>query len=223
MPNVITIDGPTSSGKSSVGHLFSQKIGYQFIDTGAIYRIGCLIALRDNIDINSEENAANIFENLDVAFKSLNGDSAVFLNNEEVTSNLHLSEITDIVPVIAAYPKARANAKKIQQRLGAMQNTVMAGRDIGSEIFPDAKLKFFITASVETRAKRRFEQLHGKDANVKYEDVLSGMTGRDKHDSERKASPMRIPKDAVVIDTSSMTTEETVAEMLKHFHKIFEL
>lgn len=223
MPNVITIDGPTSSGKSSVGHLFSQKIGYQFIDTGAIYRIGCLVALRDNIDINSEENAANIFENLDVTFKSLNGDSIVFLDGKEVNGVLHSPEITNIVPVIAAYSKVRANAKKIQHRLGSSENTVMAGRDIGSEIFPDAKLKFFITASVETRAKRRFEQLHKKNPDIKYGDVLNSMTGRDKHDSEREASPMRIPKNAVIIDTTNMTTEESVSEMLKHFQKKFEL
>lgn len=223
MSNVITIDGPTSSGKSSVGHLFSQKIGYQFIDTGTIYRIGCLVALRDNIDINSEENAARIFENLDVSFKSLNGGSAVFLDNEEVTSNLHSPEITDIVPIIAAYPKVRANAKKIQQLLGSKENTVMAGRDIGSEIFPGSKLKFFITASIKTRAKRRFNQLRKKNPNIKYIDVLRGMTERDNHDSTRKASPMRIPKDAVIIDTTNLTTEQSVSKMLEQFNKKFEL
>lgn len=221
MPNVITIDGPTSSGKSSVGHLFSQKIGYQFIDTGAIYRIGCLVALRNKIDINSKENVAKIFENLDVGFKSLNGDSEVLLNGENVTNILHTPEITNIVPVVAAYPKVRANAKKIQHRLGKAGNTVMAGRDIGSEIFPDAKLKFFIKASVETRARRRYEQLNKKNPDTKYKDVLNGMSERDKHDSEREASPMRIPKDAVIIDTTNLTTEQSVAGMLKHFQKIF--
>ncbi len=221
MPNVITIDGPTSSGKSSVGHLFSQKIGYQFIDTGAIYRIGCLLALKKQINIHSEEDAALIFADLDVQFKSLDGASAVFLEGENVTDKLHAPEITAIVPIVAAYPKVRANAKKIQHRLGDTQNTVMAGRDIGSEIFPDAPLKFFITANVETRADRRFKQIHEQDPSIKYEDVLNSMMDRDKHDSEREASPMRIPKEAVIIDTTHMSTEETVSKMLEQFHQVF--
>lgn len=222
MSNVITIDGPTSSGKSSVGHMFSQKIGFQFIDTGAIYRIGCLEALKKNADLNNEDELVKIFDNLNVYFKSLNGASAVFLNNEEVTSLLHSPQITQIVPKVAAYPKVRSSAKNIQHKLGSMQDTVMAGRDIGSEIFPQSKLKFFITASVETRAKRRFEQLVQKNPSVKYEDVLKSMQERDNHDSSREASPMRIPEDAVVIDTTNLTTEQSVKRMLEEFNRVFK-
>lgn len=220
--NVITIDGPTSSGKSSVGHMFSQKIGYQFIDTGAIYRIGCLEALRKNTDLKNEDELVKIFDNLNVYFKSLNGASAVFLNNEEVTNLLHSSEITKIVPIVAAFPKVRSSAKKIQHKLGSIRDTVMAGRDIGSEIFPDSNLKFFITASDEIRAKRRFDQLVQKDPSVKYEDVLKSMQERDGHDSSREASPMRIPEDAVIIDTTNLTTEQTVNRMLDEFKTIFK-
>lgn len=221
MPNIITIDGPTSSGKSSVGHLFSQKIGYQFIDTGAIYRIGCMMILENNIDVSNEDDCAQVFESLDVSFKSLNGESLVFIDGKEITDVLHSPEITKIVPTVAAYPKVRSKAKKTQHRLGMGADTVMAGRDIGSEIFPDAPLKFFITADVEVRAKRRYHQIKQKNPEVKFENVLNGMIKRDKTDSEREASPMRIPEGAVIIDTTQMSTEESVSKMLEEYKKRF--
>ncbi|MBI2022056.1 (d)CMP kinase [Candidatus Daviesbacteria bacterium] len=221
MPNIITIDGPTSSGKSSIGHLFSQKINYRFIDTGAIYRIGSLVALRKGVLLSDEESLADIFKNLEVSFKGVDGQSRIFLDKEDVTDILHNPEITSIVATVASYAKVRNECKKLQRKIGLRQNTVMVGRDIGSEIFPDSKLKFFITASAEVRAKRRYDQLVKKDLSVKLNDVLDQMLERDKKDTTRKASPMRIPKGAVVIDTSKKTVEQTVAILIDNFRNTF--
>lgn len=221
MPNVITIDGPTSSGKSSVGLLFSQKIGYQFIDTGRIYRAGALYILRNSIPVEDEEKVSEVFKNLKIEFKELNGKVKIYMEGEDITSQIHSPEITYIVPKIAAHAKAREYAKQLQRKIGSQENTVMAGRDIGSEIFPDAKLKFFITADVEVRAKRRFDQIKKTDPEVNFEEILNGMKKRDNDDSTRKASPMRIPKDAVAIDTTNMTTEESVEKMLQEYQKIY--
>src|SRR3989338_1299833 len=173
--NVITIDGPTSSGKSSVGFLFSQNIGYQFIDTGRIYRAGALYILKNKIPIEDQEKVAQVFENLNVEFKSIEGKVKLFLEGEDVTAKIHSPEVTYIVPKIAANAKARYFAKQLQKKIGSQKNTVMAGRDIGSEIFPDAKLKFFITADVEVRAKRRYDQIKKTDPEVSFEEVLKGM------------------------------------------------
>lgn len=222
MSNVVTIDGPTSSGKSSVGLLFSQKISFQFIDTGRIYRAGALYIMRNGIPVDNEEKVAEVFKNLQVEFKEIDGKVKIYLQGEDITSQIHSPEITFIVPKIAAHAKAREFAKQLQRKIGSEKNTVMVGRDIGSEIFPDSKLKFFITADVNTRAKRRFDQIKKSDPNVQFEDILKGMEKRDNDDSTRKASPMRVPKDAVIIDTTDMTTEESVEKMLEHFHQIFD-
>lgn len=221
MSNVITIDGPTSSGKSSVGFLFSQKIGYQFIDTGRIYRAGALYILRNNIAQDDEEAVAKVFENLKIEFRDVEGKVRIFLEGEDVTNEIHTAEITAIVPKIAALPKARYFAKQLQKKIGSEKNTVMAGRDIGSEIFPDSRLKFFITASVKVRAQRRYDQIKKTNSDVKFEDVMRGMEVRDEKDSTREASPMRVPSDAIIIDTSNLSTEETVEKMMEEFKRVF--
>lgn len=221
MSNVITIDGPTSSGKSSVGLLFSQKIGYQFIDTGRIYRAGALYILRNGIPVEDEEKVSEVFKNLKVEFKETGGKVKIYMLGEDITAQIHSPEITYIVPKIAAHAKAREYAKALQRKIGGEKDTVMAGRDIGSEIFPDAKMKFFITADVNVRAKRRLDQIKKTDPGANFEEILNGMQKRDNDDSMRTASPMRVPKDAVIIDTSNMTTEESVEKMLEEYRKVF--
>lgn len=221
MSNVITIDGPTSSGKSSVGYFFSQKIDYQFIDSGAIYRAGSLVCLRNNINPNNVFQVVEVFKNLNIRFETNNHRQHIFLNQEEITSLLHTPEVTSIVPIVAAHKQVREVAKDIQRKIGESKDTVMTGRDIGSEIFPEAKLKFFITASNEVRAKRRFAQIKKQNPQITYNEVLNQMLKRDKADSERKASPMRVPEDAIVIDTTDKTVEESVAELLKHYKAIY--
>lgn len=210
---VITIDGPTSSGKNSVGFLLAQKLGYRYIDTGMIYRAGSYNIIKQNAA--NEEKFLHIFKNLNVEFKTVEGRWRVFSGGEDVTDILHTPQISKITSAVATNPKVRAIMKSLQRSLGQNGEMVMGGRDIGSEIFPQAKHKFFLTASVEVRAKRRFKQLLEKDPEVKYEDVLTDMMARDKNDSTREASPMRIPKDAVVIDNSNLTVSETVDQMLK--------
>lgn len=217
MADIITIDGPSSSGKSTIGLLFANRIGYQFIDTGAIYRAGSLVALRQKVDISDEDKLGKIFKDLKIEFKTVDNKVRIFLDDEDATSILHTPEVTKIVPIVAASPLVRELAKKSQYDVAQTQNTVMAGRDIGSEIFPDAPLKFFITASAEVRAKRRFEQHKKKGEDVTYEKILKETKERDGMDTNRKASPMRIPKDAVIVDTTNMDIERAAAEMIKWY------
>lgn len=216
--DVITIDGPTSSGKNSVGFLLAQKLMFQYIDSGSIYRAGCIFILRNKISLDNLEKLIEVFKNLQIEVKNEDGQQRFFANGEDITDNLHNPAVTRIVPAVAAIKEVREATGLIQHKLASFKSTVMTGRDIGSEIFPDARHKFFLTASSEVRANRRFKQLVAKDPSLKYEDVLKDMENRDKQDSEREVSPMRIPEGAEVLDNSNLTVEQTVEEMLKHIH-----
>lgn len=214
--DIITLDGPTSSGKNSVGFLLAKKLGYQYIDTGMIYRAGAFKILKRGIPLDDKEKILDIYRSLNVEF-TMNGGWKMFLNGEDVTNILHDPKISEITSKVSAIPEVRDIMKALQRKM-AKGGVVMGGRDIGSEIFPDSSFKFFLTASVDVRANRRFKQLQSKDPKVKYDDVLEDMMERDRRDSERKASPMRVPKDAYVIDNSNLTVEQTVVEILKHIN-----
>jgi len=220
--NVITLDGPTSSGKTSVGYLFSQKIGFHYIDSGAIYRAGTIQVLHEKTPLDNEEKLAEVFAKLDLIFKEVDGIQHTILNGKDISEILHNPEISQVVPVISAYEKVREQATIMQRKVALMQNTVLAGRDIGTVIFPDAKLKFYLTADIQIRAQRRLAQLKEKVEGITYEEVLEQMIERDKADMIRKVSPLRIPKDAIVIDTSVFSTDQTVAKMLEEYDKVYK-
>lgn len=212
--DVITIDGPTSSGKNSVGFLLAQKLGYQYIDSGSIYRAGCILILRKKLSLDNLEQVVKVFKNLQIEIR----DQRFFADGEDVTEHLHNQEVTAIVPEVSAIRQVREATKVIQYDLVNSKHTVMTGRDIGSEIFPNAKYKFYLTADAKVRAQRRYKQLAAKNPSVKYEDVLKSMKDRDQKDETRKVSPLRIPEKAVVIDNSNLSVEQTVEEMLKHIN-----
>lgn len=209
---VITIDGPTSSGKNSVGFLLAKRLAYQYIDSGSIYRAGCIFILRKNIPVNDLERVVEVFKTLQIGIR----EQRFFVSGEDVTDHLHDPEVTKLVPIIAAIKEVREATKVIQYKLVNSKSTVMTGRDIGSEIFPQAKHKFYLTTDVKTRAQRRFKQLAQKDPAIKFDWVLEEMEDRDQQDMTREVSPLRIPENAVVIDNSNLTVEQTVEEMLKH-------
>lgn len=217
MEDIVTIDGPTSSGKNSVGFLLAQKLGYQYIDTGMIYRAGCFKMLKQNVSSLDSEKILEIYRNLDIRFET-NHHWKMFLDGVDVTDLLHTPEISKLVPIVSAIPQVREIMRGIQRELGETGKIVMGGRDIGSEIYPHARYKFFLTASPQVRANRRFKQLIQKDPGIKYEDVLKDMLSRDQQDMTREASPLRVPKDAITIDNSEMSIEQTVEEMLKYIH-----
>lgn len=216
MEDIVTIDGPTSSGKNSVGFLLAKKLGYQYIDTGMIYRAGTYLVLKNKINLGNISAIVNIFKSLRLKLKDSNDGLRIYNDGEDLTDDLHTKEVTDNVPIVSAIREVREETKIVQKNLGKSKNTVMTGRDIGSEIFPGAIHKFFLTARDDIRAKRRFEQLVKKDPKIKYEDVFASMLDRDKKDTTREVSPLRIPAGAKVIDNSQLTVEQTVDEMLKH-------
>ncbi len=212
---VITIDGPASSGKSTIGLLLAQKINFQFIDSGLIYRIATYLTLREKIDLRNEEKCTQLLKLAKIDFKTIDGQARAFLDDQDVTDLLKTPEIDKAVPLIAALPKLRDAAKIIQRRVGLSQDTVMAGRDIGAEIFPEAPLKFFITASVQARAERRFDQQARIHPEVTLISTEEEMKKRDEVDATRKASPMRAANDAIVVDTSDLNLDQVVEELIR--------
>lgn len=214
--DIITIDGPTSSGKNSVGFLLAKKLGYQYIDTGMIYRAGTYLVLKNQISLDDNAGITDVFKSLKIELKSSDGGLRILNDGEDLTDRLHSIEVTKNVSTVSAIKAVREVTRQVQRELGESTSTVMTGRDIGSEIFPDAKHKFFLTASVEVRAKRRFDQLVKIDPNIKYDMVYESMLERDRKDTEREVSPLRVPEKAVVIDNSNLDVEQTVAEMLRH-------
>ncbi len=211
---IITIDGPTSSGKNSVGFLLAKKLAYQYIDTGMIYRVGTYLVLQKNLKLDDIPAITEVFSNLNLEIKSTVGALRIFNDGKNLTDILHSNEVTNNVSAVSAIREVREVTKVIQRKLGEGVNTVMTGRDIGSEIFPQAKHKFFLTASAKERAKRRFEQLTKTDPNITFEIVYQSMLDRDKKDSTREVSPLRIPEGAIEIDNTNLNVEQTVDEMI---------
>ena len=219
MSEVITIDGPVSSGKNSVALLFSKKIGYQFVDSGSIYRAFCVAILKEGISIDDDRGIDRVLNNVNLEYEFTGEDQRVMLDGADVTSDLHTPEVTSIVPHISAKRFVREIASKIQRKIASNQDTVMTGRDIGTEIFPEAKTKFYLTAAPEVRAQRRLKQLKENDPNITYGEVLRQVLERDEADMTREVSPLRKPEDAITIDTTNLTTEQSVDEFLHHFNK----
>ncbi len=218
---IITIDGPTSSGKNSVGFLLAKKLGYQYIDTGMIYRVGTYLVLQKNIKLDNIPAITEVFNNLNLEIKSTEGALRIFNDDKDLTDILHSHEVTNNVSAVSAIREVRQVTKVIQRKLGEAANTVMTGRDIGSEIFPQAKHKFFLTASAKERAKRRFEQLTKTDPNLTFDMVYQSMLERDRKDSTREVSPLRIPEGAIEINNTDLNVEQTVDEMLGYIRRSF--
>src|SRR3989344_1571932 len=183
-----------------------------------IYRVGTYLVLKNNIPLNNVSQITEFFKNLNLEIKNSNGGLKILNDGEDLTDILHSPDVTNNVSAVSAIRQVREVTKVIQRKLGESKNTVMTGRDIGSEIFPEAKHKFFLTAEVMVRAKRRFDQLKKTDLSIELDSVLQSMLERDKKDSTRQVSPLRIPEGAVVIDNSNLSIEQTVAKMLKQIY-----
>ena len=217
MANVITIDGPSASGKSTIGLLFAQRINYNFVDSGDIYRAGCLYLLRNALINANDKMLKEAFKSLKLRFELTHYFKRVFLNDEDVTSALTAQEITKIVPILGAKKSVRDEVREIQRNIASLGDLVISGRNTGIDIFPEATLKFFLTAPLELRAFRRFIGERKINEDVKFQDVLLETRARDENDINRLISPMRVPLEAIIVDSSSRSVEKVVDDMLIDF------
>ena len=215
---IIAIDGPAGSGKSTVAKLVAKRLGFAYLDTGAMYRAVACRALDTNIAPSDDVALSAIASNDPIHFGYLAGESLpseVFIAGTDVTQAIRTPQVDAIVSQVSAVSEVRSALVAQQQRIGAKQDTVMEGRDIGTVVFPNAELKVFLTASPEVRAARRLAQnteRFGEEANAqKHEEVLADIIRRDKYDSERKTSPLKPADDALMLDTSAMSIDEVTA------------
>lgn len=221
MKNItIAIDGFSSTGKSTLAKQLAKHLGYIFVDTGAMYRAVTLFSMQNgyiSVDYFDKETLINSLPNIKLHFEfnAELGYAEMFLNNVNVEKEIRTIEVSNFVSKIAEVSQVRAKLVEQQQEMGKNKGIVMDGRDIGTVVFSDAELKIFMTASAETRAQRRFDELQAKGDNVSFEDVLKNVQERDYIDSHRADSPLVIADDAIEIDNSYLTREEQFAAVLE--------
>lgn len=205
---IIAIDGPSGAGKSTVAKLLSEKLGFEYIDTGAMYRALAYKAFQRNIEI-SEENEEKIDEMLKTTTIDYSNNN-IYLDNKNVESLIRDELVSIGASKISALKNVRHKMVDLQRKIAENKNVILDGRDIGTMVFPNADFKFFITASEETRAKRRFDQIILKGKEAEYENILSDLKLRDKNDTTRKISPLVKADDAILIDTTKLSLNEVV-------------
>ena len=212
----VAIDGPAGAGKSTISKAAAKELGFIYIDTGALYRTVGLNALRSGADLDDPESIKKtLTENLSVELRFIDGEQKMFLNGEDVSAEIRTPASSMAASKVSAVPAVREYLFDLQKKLAHENNCIMDGRDIGTVVLPDAKVKIFLTASPESRAKRRFDELIEKGMDVKYDDVLSEMKERDYNDSHRAIAPLKPADDAILLDTSGFELEKSVALIIR--------
>ncbi len=206
----VAIDGPAGAGKSTLAKAAAARLGFVYVDTGAIYRTVGLAARNAGVDKADSEGIKALLTGLQVDIRYENGVQKMYLNGGDVTGEIRSPEISAYASYVSAIPEVRAFLMEMQRRLAREHDVIMDGRDIGTVVLPEAGLKIFLTASAEKRAMRRFRELQEKNPAITFEEVLSDMTARDAKDSQRETAPLKAAEDAVLVDTSDLGLEESV-------------
>ena len=206
----VAIDGPASSGKSTISKLIAKENHFVYLDTGAMYRVVTLAVLRNNISLDDYEAIEKLVQTIEIGFSMQDGKQSVFMNGEDVTDEIRSVEVTRNVSAVSALKEVRTRLVHLQQEIAENHSIIMDGRDIGTVVLPQAEIKIFLVASVEERAKRRFIENQEKGIEMSYEELVEDIRRRDHIDSTRKESPLRKAEDAIEIDTTTMTIEDVV-------------
>ena len=206
----VAIDGPVGAGKSTIARAAAAALGYVYVDTGAMYRSVGLYCRRKNTDMGSPVDIAAQLGEISLGIRIIDGVQHIFLNGEDVSEEIRLPEISMAASAVSAVPEVRDALLGMQREFAEKNNVIMDGRDIGTVVLPNARVKIFLTASPEIRAKRRFDELKAKGREATFEEVLDDLNKRDYNDSHRAAAPLRAAEDAVVADTSGLDFEQSV-------------
>ena len=217
---VVTIDGPSGSGKGTIGRLLARKLGWHYLDSGALYRLAALAALNRQVDFGEVHALATIARGLDVRFTFAGGVEQVYLDSADVTTELRTERAGDAASRVAVVPEVRAALLQRQRDFAVPPGLVADGRDMGTVVFPDAMLKVVLTATAEARAMRRHKQLKEKGIDVSLPDLSWDIAQRDARDATRTTAPFRPAPDAQVIDSTSRTPEEVVAHILQWLQRV---
>ncbi len=209
----IAIDGPAGAGKSTIAKAVAAKLGFIYIDTGAMYRAVGLGSVRRGVDSADAEGVISILDELSITLKHTEKGQLVFLNGEDVSEAIRMPEISVAASNVAVIPAVRLKLVELQRQLAKNDNVIMDGRDIGTYVLPDANLKIFLTAAPEARAQRRFLELQEKGVKTTFEEVFADMSYRDKNDSGREFAPLKPADDSILVDSTELSLEETVQKI----------
>ena len=214
----IAIDGPAGAGKSTIAKRVAQDLGFVYVDTGAMYRALAVHFINEGVDAKDTDAVIKAVDGAVVSIKYVDGVQHVFLNDVDVTSRLRTEEVGNMASVTSAIPEVRAKLLELQRGLAAAEDVIMDGRDIGTNILPNAELKIYLTASVDTRAKRRFDELTEKGEECDLEVIKKDIEDRDYRDMHRETAPLKQADDAHLVDSSFMNIDEVV-ETIKALYK----
>ena len=206
----VAIDGPAGAGKSTIARAASKKLGFIYVDTGALYRAIGVYCLRKGITTTDADGVGAVLNEIDVELKFIDGVQHVYLNGDDVSTEIRLPEASMAASNVSAIPSVRAFLFDLQRDIAAKNNCIMDGRDIGTVVLPNAKVKIFLTADPEERAMRRFKELEEKGSTVTYQEVLDDLKVRDYNDSHREIAPLKPADDSVVINTTGNTLEQSI-------------
>ena len=215
----IAIDGPAGAGKSTIAKLISKKIGYIYVDTGAMYRAMGLYLSRNQISVADDEKIQQACQKVDISIGFEHGEQIVYLNGENVNGEIRTMAAGNMASACSVKKEVRKKLVELQQKLAQNENVVMDGRDIGTHVLPNADLKIYLTASSKTRAQRRYQELIEKGENCDLDSIEAGIIERDERDMNREISPLRQAKDAILVDSSQMSIKEVVQEIIELFNR----
>ena len=210
----IAIDGPAGAGKSSISKVVANELGYLYIDTGAMYRGVTWVVIDSHVNVNNQKDVESLLPSLDLTLEPTANACKVFVKGQDVTDLIRQQQINENVSTIASYKGVREYLVERQQAMAAVGGVILDGRDIGSVVLPKAELKIYLTASVDARAKRRWLEVQGTSNEQSLEDIKKNVESRDEMDKNRDESPLVCVEDAIVVDSSNMTFDETVEHIL---------
>lgn len=216
---VIAVDGPSGAGKSTISRALSKRLGYLEIDTGAMYRAMAWLARETGLDFDDQQAVQEFSKKAEVELQLDNGTTRVMVNGRDVTSKIRNPEISMLTSKISTLAPVREAMMILQRRMGTKGGVILDGRDIGTVVFPDAELKFFLSASAEERGRRRFLELQAKGMQTSLEETIQNVIQRDRQDSERELAPLCQAADAISIDSTGLSIEQVIALMEKVFHE----
>lgn len=209
----VAIDGPAGAGKSTIARRTAEQLGFLYADTGALYRAIGLAVLEEKIDPEDVPSVESLLDRIAVTLRFVKGEQRVLLNRRDVSEQIRSPEVSMSTSLISRIPEVREFLLSLQRDLAAKNNIIMDGRDIGTVVLPNARVKIFLTASVEDRARRRYEEMLQKGQQADYADVLKDLRRRDYNDTHRAVSPLTPAPDAILVDTTGNTLEQSVAEL----------
>ncbi|OOF49017.1 cytidylate kinase [Rodentibacter trehalosifermentans] len=216
---IITVDGPSGAGKGTLCYALAEKLGYALLDSGAIYRVTALAALKSAVDLKDEFALAELARHLAVQFVPQEGEVHILLNGEDVSRLIRTQEVADAASQVAVFPQVRAALLQLQQDFAKYEGLIADGRDMGTVVFPQAQVKLFLDASAEERAKRRYKQLQSKGISGNFAQILAEIKERDFRDRNREVAPLKPAKDALLLDSTTLTIDEVIAQALSYIQQ----